>query len=89
MALDTASVDTAYFAAPDRLLELRVRMPDGGVLGLAATAGTTVADMLIEYGIPISRPRFRAGLLMTPELDGTELQLDWSALEPQTHWVAG
>lgn len=28
-------------------------------------------------------------LMMTPELDGLELELSWDALVPQTFWVAG
>lgn len=29
------------------------------------------------------------GLIMTPELDGLELDLTWDALVPQTYWIAG
>ena len=28
-------------------------------------------------------------LIMTPDLDGLELELPWSALTPQTYWIAG
>lgn len=33
--------------------------------------------------------RLLCGLVMTPDLDGLELELTWDALIPQTYWIAG
>ncbi len=33
--------------------------------------------------------RLLCGLVMTPDLDGLELELHWDALVPQTYWIAG
>lgn len=33
--------------------------------------------------------RLLCGLVMTPDLDGLELQLHWDSLVPQTYWTAG
>ena len=97
-------------------LQLKVRMPDGGVLSPPAMTGERVTDLLIRFGIPLRQHRGEAfgechalvtqqwrnrsgatedglvdlrELVMTPDLDGLELALLWSALVPQTTWVAG
>lgn len=33
--------------------------------------------------------RLLSRIVLTPELDGLELELPWDALVPQTYWVAG
>lgn len=84
-------------------LSLSVRLPDGRVLTPPARTGTSVCDALSALGlslVPHGEARIVsvagdwrmcriADLMMTPELDGLELELSWDALVPQTFWVAG
>jgi len=45
--------------------------------------------LLAELGEGDGDTRLLCGLVVTPDLDGLEIELHWDALEPQTYWVAG
>ena len=53
MPFDGVVMETIQSAAKPRLLSLRVRMPDGGVLWPTARSGARVIDALAAYGLPI------------------------------------
>ena len=132
MPFDGVVMETIPPAAKPRLLSLRVRMPDGGVLWPTIRSGARLIDALAAYGLPIrvigaerggcsrcraviasswvddlppptaeerdvlaslgvddGASRLLCRLIMTPDLNGLELELPWDALVPQTYWVAG
>lgn len=132
MPFDGVLMETIPPAAKPRLLSLRVRMPDGGVLWPTIISGARVIDGLASYGLPINvagaerggcsrcraviaanwvddlpapsaeerdvlaalgadggASRLLCQLIMTPDLNGLELELPWDSLVPQTYWVAG
>jgi hypothetical protein len=77
-------------------LTVFVRMPDGGVLSPSVKVGERIMDALAAFGLPFRQgfgadgaARLLGHLVMTPELDGLEIELPWDALVPQTYWVAG
>jgi ferredoxin-2, mitochondrial len=47
------------------------------------------AASLDALGSAHANSRLLCHIVMTGELDGLEVELDWDALEPQTYWVAG
>lgn len=50
---------------------------------------TEERDVLASLGVDDGRSRLLCQLIMTPDLNGLELELPWDALVPQTYWVAG
>lgn len=45
--------------------------------------------LLSTWGPQEGTNRLLSRIVLTPELDGLELELPWAALVPQTYWVAG
>lgn len=44
---------------------------------------------LAAQGVQDGTIRLLSEIVLTPELDGLELELPWDSLVPQTYWVAG
>lgn len=47
------------------------------------------AEMLATLENAGDSSRLLGHLVMAPELEGLEIELDWDALVPQTYWIAG
>lgn len=132
MPFDGVVMEPSPPAVKPRLLSLRVRMPDGGVLWPTIRSGARLIDALAAHGLPIrmagaerggfsrcraviaanwvddlpaptaeerdalaglgvedGASRLLCQLIMSPDLNGLELELPWDSLVPQTYWVAG
>jgi 2Fe-2S ferredoxin len=87
---------TAWFGIPVRqecrglcvraTCRARVAAPWGERLEPPDSTELEVLSLITAHD---DRTRLLCGLIMTPDLDGLELELTWDALVPQTYWVAG